>query len=171
MNAQLAQHFKDGREDQAVALQFDDDQVAHLSLRVGQHVVELQSRVNGQPLRLGAVHQGDAVEVVVHVGLQLVDIEVQMLTNEQPLFFVGQIHVLYLDALLLRAPVVVLRLDFHELQVRTDVCAEAQLLAVGVARLVLLIHAERARVEISGVVEHVALTVNLLGVVVALGHA
>ena len=69
MYVQLPQHLQHGREHQSVALQFDDDQWSHVTVFAGKQIVELQLGVDGEPLRLGIVHERHPVEEVVGVCL------------------------------------------------------------------------------------------------------
>ena len=170
VNPQLAKHAEDGRADMAVAFQLDNDKVVEMTRAAGKQVVEAQVGVDGHPLSAPFVDERDAVEVVVHVGHQRVDVELQVLLEESPFGLVGQIHVAHGDAFLLGAPTVVLRLHLHELQLAVYVGAEAHLLPVYMAVQMVAVHAEVGGVEVSSVVEHVSLAVNLLGVIVGAHH-
>ena len=114
------------------------------------------------------IHQGDATEIVVDGRYQRFGIVTQMLGKECPLLFIEHIHVGYLDAFLLGAPVVVLGLHLHELQMGADIRAETDLLTIGVTPLVLVVHIERRGVEIGGIVLHVAFAVDVLHEIVVL---
>ena len=93
-----------------------------------------------------------------------------MLSEEVALDGIAQIHIVHLDTLLLGASVVVLCLHLHELQMRADIGAETYLLTVGVSVLVGSIHRKVVSIEIGGVVQHVALTINVLNEIVLTGH-
>ena len=78
MDVQLAQHLEHWREDQSVALQFDDDQGAHIAIDACLHIMKLQRGVDGEALGLGFVDQGDTSEIIVHMRYQRIDIVVQV---------------------------------------------------------------------------------------------
>ena len=145
--------------------------MAHIPRLARQHIVELQLGIDGQALGLCTVHQGNTMEVVVHMGLKIIDIKVQVLSDELPFLLVAKVHIGHLYALLLRPPMIVLGLDLHELQVGADIGAEANLLTARMTMLVLLIHRESLCIEIGRVVEHIALPIDVLHVVVVLRHA
>ena len=170
LDAQLTEHLQYRGEHLAVALQLDNHQIAHIQLSVALQVAEAQTAVDGQALRLALVDQRDAREVVVQRRLQGVDTIAEVLAQKEALLRIFQIHVAHLNALLLGAPVVVLRLDLHELQATDAIGTEAYLLTVGMSPLVLVVHVKLCGVEVRGVVLQITLAVYLLHVVVLLGQ-
>ena len=133
-------------------------------------IVEAQAAVDGEPLGLALVDEGDAREVIVERGHQRIDVVAQVFAEELALRLVAQVHIAHLDALFLRPPVVVLGLHLHKLEAGDAVGAEAYLLTVRVAVLVGRVHIELPGVEIRGVVLQVASAVDVLHIVVLLGH-
>ena len=69
LDAQGAQQRQDGAVHIAVALELDDDQRPHIGSLACLEVLELHVKVDGQPLGLPIVHQRDAVEAVLHGGV------------------------------------------------------------------------------------------------------
>ena len=65
MDAQVAEFVQDGRRLVAVALELDDDEVAHRTLLACGDVIEAQVGIDGETLGLGLVYQCDAVETVL----------------------------------------------------------------------------------------------------------
>ena len=170
MDAQLAEHRQHGREDEAVALQLDDDQGSHRAVAARHAVVELEGRVDGQPLRHGLVDQRDATEVVVHVRLQRAYVIAQMMGQEVGLLPVAEVHVAHLDALLLRAPVVVLRLHLKVVNAYMEIGTHAQLLALQMAHLMTVIHRAVLRIVVECIIRCDDLAVDLLHVILVAGE-
>ena len=106
--------------------------------------------------------------MVVQRRLQGLSLIAQVLVQELVLLCFHHVHVGYLDALLLGAPVVVLGLHLHELQSTDAIGAEAYLLAVGVSPLVLVVHVEGVGVEVGRVVLQITLAVDFLYEIVLL---
>ena len=147
-DSQLAQHGQDRRRHEAVALELDDDNVAHKTVVAGDDVVEAEVQVNGQTLGLALVDQGDAVEAVLQLRQHRGCIVVQGLAEEVSILSAAEVdgrqtaggEVVKADALLLGTSVVVLGLHLKVIQMRVHVRADAQLLPVGVASLVYMVH-------------------------------
>ena len=66
LDAQLAEEGENGRGHTAIALELNDDGIVHHAVGARLVVMELQSEVDGQTLRLAEIHQGDASETVSH---------------------------------------------------------------------------------------------------------
>ena len=135
MDAQVAEFVQDGRRLVAVALELDDDEVAHRTLLACGDVIEAQVGIDGKTLGLGLVYQCDAVETVLDlfgetlrgimkIGTQelvVVD-EILILTMELNIVLrMEGVELFHSDTLLLRAAVVILRLHLQETQSGTDV--------------------------------------------------
>ena len=69
----VAEDVLHGRMGQSVALQFDDHAMANVCTRVDVIVVEAEPQVDGETLGHAVVDEGDAVEEVLHMRMQLVD--------------------------------------------------------------------------------------------------
>lgn len=167
LDAKLSQQCEDGRIDIAVAFQLDDDEVAGLCVLVGLEVVELDVEVDGQSLRLGVVDQCDAVEVIldglVYVGGVATNQSVQELVILLNLSLSG-----HLNALLLRATVVVLGLHFEEGDIAVHVCANAHLLSWGTSVVVLHVEVVVVGVPVSRFVRGYLAAAVELSIVVSL---
>ena len=149
LDAQLLEQVEDGRRHAPVALEFDDGHVVQKSVVVGHDVVEAQVGVDGQPLRHALVHQGDAVEAILQlliererVVLQIAAQKLVVLTERlvlametDAMVWIPRVELMHQHALLLRPPVVVLRLHLQEVQPGVHIAPYAQLLPVGVAPL------------------------------------
>ena len=135
MDAQVAEFVQDGRRLVTVALELDDDEVAHRTLLACGDVIEAQVGIDGETLGLGLVHQCDAVEtvldlfgetlrVIMKIGTQelvVVD-EILILTMELNIVLrMEGVELFHSDTLILRASVVILRLHLQETQSGTDV--------------------------------------------------
>ena len=115
LDAQLAEYVEDWAEDVAVALEFYDDERSDVGLLACLHIVEVDIIVDGQSFCLAIVDERDAVELVAYGWVYVC--QTKMYAFLQELFvaaFACYLLAGHLDALLLRAAVVVLRLYFEE---------------------------------------------------------
>ncbi len=184
LDPQFAQQAEDRRGHATVALQLDDDHIVHRAHFVGHDVVEAEVEVDREALGLALVHEGDAVEAVFELLAQRRRVVVQtaaqevvvgdeflaLATEPDVVLRMQGVEGADADALLLRAAAVVLRLHLQEVQPGVHVTADAELLTVGVARFVLLVHRAVVGVEVNCVIRCDALAVDDLGVVVVLRH-
>ena len=70
MDAHIKQHALEERRDVAVLLQFNNHKMRHFCTPLGVTVPEVDVHVNGQSFRFSHVHQGNAVEFVLHLRHQ-----------------------------------------------------------------------------------------------------
>ncbi len=155
------------RMDETIALQFDDHAVADVGSGVDVVVVEPQAQVDGEAFGHAVVDEGDAVEEVLDVRMQLVDGVPRLLDQELAglLALEYALETGHLDAFLLGAAVVVLVLDLKEGDTRLFVGAHTNLLSYLAARLMHIVHAVVVGVEIDGVITRCGLAVEHLDVV------
>lgn len=78
----LAQEVVHGRIGRALALQFDDDDVANVGVALRLAVVEMHVEVDGETLRESLVNQCDTLKMVLHLRVKLVEREPRFLLNE-----------------------------------------------------------------------------------------
>ena len=176
LDAQLQQQVEDGRGLQAVALEFDDGQPGHGACGAVGVVDKGQRGVDGESLGAGAVHQRDALELILQRGYQrpvvvtqpavqkLVDVAAALPDHAGPQRQIvgGQGHALFVGAL-----VVVLGLHLQVVQPRGHIRPHAQFLAVEMPVLVHDIHRALGGVEVQGVVGRQTQAIGLLGAVLA----
>ena len=173
LDAHLAQDVEDGGEDVAVALQLYDYQVACSGICVGLVVVERDVEVYGQALGLSVVHECDTLETVLHGLYDVVERSACELAYEfVAARFDQQLPVVVGngDALLLSAPVVVLRLHLKESEVAVEIGPHADLLAGCPPVVVLQEETVPRGVPIDRAVVRYAVSVDLLGEIFALGQ-
>ena len=82
LDAELTQQVKDGRRNESVAFQFDDDNVVHEAIVVGHDIVETQVQVNCQPFRLALVDKCNAVEAILQLLTEQSGSIAQVFTKE-----------------------------------------------------------------------------------------
>ena len=93
-----------------------------------------------------------------------------MLRQKSPFLFIHQVHIRHLNAFLLRAPMIILRLNLHKLKVRDAIGAEAYLLAVCMPVLMGRVHVEVGCIKVCGIILQIAFAVNLLYEIILLRH-
>ena len=166
-DAHVEEDVLHGRMDEAVAFQFDDYAVADVGTRVDVVVVEAQAQVDGEALGHAVVDEGDAIEEVLDVRMQLVDGVPRLLDQELTglVALENALETRHLDAFLFCAAVVVLILDLKEGDTRLLVGAYTDLLSHLAARLVHIVHAVVVGVEVDGVITRCGLAVEHLDVV------
>ena len=155
------------RMDETIALQFDDHAVADIGSGVDVVVVEPQAQVDGETFSHAVVDEGDAVEEVLDVRMQLID-GVPRLLDQELTSLVALEYALetgHLDALLLRSSVVVFVLDLKESDACLLVGAYTDLLSHLAPRLVHIVHAMVVSVKVDGVITRCGLAVEHLDVV------
>ena len=166
-DAHVEEDVLHGRMDEAVAFQFDDYAVADVSARVDVVVVEPQAKVDGEAFGHTMVDEGDSVEEVLDVRMQLVD-GVPRLLDQELAGLLALEHALetrHLDAFLFCAAVVVFVLDLKESDACLLVGAYTDLLSHLAARLVHVVHAMVVCVKVDGVITRCGLAVEHLDVV------
>ena len=67
MDAQVAEFAQNRRRLVAVTLELNDNKIAHRTLLACSDVIKTQVGVDGETLRLGLIHQCDAVETVLNL--------------------------------------------------------------------------------------------------------
>ena len=151
----------------AVALQLDDNDVAHLLVASVLRIVELQVEVDGEAFGHTMVDEGDAVEEVLDVRMQMVDGVPRLLDQELTglLALEYALETGHLDAFLFCAAVVVLVLDLKEGRARFLIGAYTDLLSYLAACLVHIVHAVVVGVKVDGVISRCGLAVEHLDVV------
>jgi len=166
-DAHVEEDVLHGRMDEAVAFQFDDYAVADVSARVDVVVMKPQAKVDGEAFGHTMVDEGDAVEEVLDVRMQLID-GVPRLLDQELTSLVALEYALetgHLDALLLRSSVVVFVLDLKESDACLLVGAYTDLLSHLAPRLVHIVHAMVVSVKVDGVITRCGLAVEHLDVV------
>ena len=170
MDAQLEQLGQDGRWLVAVALELDDDKVAHEAVVACSDVAEPQVDIDGQPLGLAFVDEGDAIEAVLEslrealgIVAQMVGEELVVVVEAEGAALVGQgIEALGSGALFLRTPVVVLRLHLQVVDADVEIGTHAEFLTLQMACLMTVIHGVVLGIVIEGIIGCDDLTVDLL---------
>ena len=176
--AQLEQLGQDGRRLQPVALELDDDKLPHRAVDTCREIVKLQIGVDSEALGLSLIDEGDTVEVVLELWGEPLRIVAQMSADKlvvvvQPEgrgYASMRVEALGRGALLLRAPVIVLRLHLEEVQPYMQIGAHADLLAHEMTSLVAVIHRTVLRVVVERIIWCDDLTVDLLDVILVAGQ-
>ena len=175
-DAQLEQFAEDGRRLQTIALEFDDDNVAHVAIDACGNIVEPQMGIDGKALCLAYIDERDAIETVLNLlshrlwGVAqvlakeiVVSYELLVLTlKTDGMIRVKGIEAFHRHALLLGAPMIVLGLHLEEIEPCIDVRADTQLLAHQMACLVAIIHGAIGRIEVECIIRRDAQTTRLL---------
>ena len=178
VDAQLEQLGQDGRRLVTVALELDDDEIAHEAVVVGYEVVEPQVDIDGESLGLALVDEGDTVEAVLEVFGESLGIVVQIGGDKRIVVVKAEvasgprlwIEALGSGALLLGAPVVVLRLHLKVVDAYMEIGAHAQLLALQMAHLMTVVHRAVLRIVVEGIIRCDDLAVDLLHVILVAGE-
>ena len=178
MDAQLEQLGQDGRRLVTVALELDDDEVAHEAVVVGYEVVEPQVDIDGEALGLALVDEGDTVEAVLEVFGESLWIVVQIGSDKGIVVVKAEaasgpclgIEALGSGTLLLGAPVVVLRLHLKVVDAYMEIGTHAQLLALQMTHLMAVIHRTVLRIVVEGIIRCDDLAVDLLHVILVAGE-
>ena len=177
-DAQLEQFGKDGRRLEAIALQFDHDEVVHHALHTRRQVVETEVGVDGQAFGLGLIDEGDTIEVILELFLKSLwgimemsaDKVIVVVKTERGGGTCMRVEILCGSALLLRTPMVVLGLHLKEVQSHMEVGAHTDLLTHQMSCLMTIIHRTILCIIIEGIIRCDELTIDLLDVVLVASH-
>lgn len=148
LDAQIAKEWQYRRWHPSVALEFDDDGIVHRPVFSGLIIMELQSEIDGQTLRLSEIHQSDTPKPVAYGRYEVIPRQSGYFLQK---IFPGTllkhgIKRCHLRAPLRRLAMIVLTLDFQKCKVAPHVGSHAHLCPGAMACLVPGKHAVRGRI-------------------------
>lgn len=186
LDTQPTQHLQNWGTCQAVAFQLHYRYSIERSVPTSSKIMKAQVGVYGQTLGLLLVHKRDTVETVLQLFAQRLRIISQILFHELGAYAIAfgtvtieyqvvprmkRVESLYQHSALLGTFLVVLRLYLQEVVTRIHIRPDAQLLTVGPARMVHVIHVALHGIEVHRIVRSHALAMNILGIILATGHS
>lgn len=160
------------RIDVAVALQLDDNDVAHLLVASVLRIVELQVEVDGEAFGLCIVHKRDAVEVVHQFCRDISDANVCVFFNKlfTLVYIVPVVDAIDLDSLLVGTSFVILVLNLEEREVAVFVSAHSHLNSVGTSVVMIHIHRIAHSIKVDRAIRAYSLAIQFLHEITVLNH-
>lgn len=185
LDTQQAQHLQNGGTGQTVAFKLYYRYAAERRVPARREIVEAQVGVYGQTLGLLLVHKRDAVETVLQLFAQRLRTISQVLFHELGAYALAvwtvvveyqvvpgmkRVETLHQHTPFLGAFLIVLGLYLQEVVSGVHIRSYAQLLTIGPARMVYVVHVALHGIEVHRIVRSHALAMNILGIVLVTGH-